>query len=129
MKLLLTSAGISNPSIHNALVDLLGKPVNEASALFIPTAIYALPRGGDIARSVICGLLGDPFCDLGWKSLGILELTALPGIKQALWIPVVGKRTPYWLEVATVSISATGCTNPGWRTCYLRCCKRLYMWA
>jgi len=89
MKLLLTSAGISNPSIHNALVDLLGKPVNEASALFIPTAIYALPRGGDIARSVICGLLGDPFCDLGWKSLGILELTALPGIKQALWIPVV----------------------------------------
>jgi len=89
MKLLLTSAGISNPSIHNALVDLLGKPVNEASALFIPTAIYALPRGGDIARSVICGSLGDPFCDLGWKSLGILELTALPGIKQALWIPVV----------------------------------------
>jgi dipeptidase E len=38
MKLLLTSAGISNTSIHNALVDLLGKPVAEASALFVPTA-------------------------------------------------------------------------------------------
>ena len=40
MKLLLTSCGISNTSIHNALVDLLGKPIAESSALFIPTAIY-----------------------------------------------------------------------------------------
>jgi len=49
MKLHLTSAGMSNASIRNALVELLGKPISEASALFIPTAIYALPRGGDIA--------------------------------------------------------------------------------
>ncbi|MGA2211577.1 MAG: peptidase E, partial [Acidimicrobiales bacterium] len=34
MNLLLTSAGISNPSITDALVDLLGKPVAESSALF-----------------------------------------------------------------------------------------------
>jgi dipeptidase E len=86
MKLLLTSAGISNTSIHNALVDLMGKPVNEASALFVPTAIYALPGGADIARKVICGSLGDPFCEMGWKSLGVLELTALPSIKQELWV-------------------------------------------
>lgn len=89
MKLLLTSAGISNTSIRNALVDLLGKPVAEASALFVPTAIYALPNGTDIARRVICGSLGDPFCDLGWKSLGVLELTALPSIKQELWVPML----------------------------------------
>lgn len=87
MKLLLTSAGISNQSIHNALVDLLGKPVNEASALFIPTAIYAIRGGPDIIRGVICGSLGDPFCELGWKSLGLLELTALPSIKEELWVP------------------------------------------
>lgn len=37
MKFLLTSAGISNASIHQALEDLLGKPVAQASALFIPT--------------------------------------------------------------------------------------------
>jgi len=55
MKLLLTSAGISNTSIHNELVHLLGKPIAEASALFVPTAIYALPNGADIARRVICG--------------------------------------------------------------------------
>lgn len=89
MKLLLTSAGISNTSIHNALVDLLGKPITGASALFVPTAIYAIAGGANISRKVICGSLGDPFCELGWKSLGILELTALPGIKQELWVPML----------------------------------------
>jgi dipeptidase E len=89
MKLLLTSAGISNTSIHTALVDLLEKPISEASALFVPTAIYAIPGGGDIVRRVIRGSLGDPFCELGWKSLGVLELTALPSIKPALWVPML----------------------------------------
>jgi dipeptidase E len=89
MKLLLTSAGISNTSIHNALVELLGKPVADASALFVPTAIYGIPNGGDIVRRVICGSLGDPFCDLDWKSLGLLELTALLSIKKELWVPIL----------------------------------------
>jgi peptidase E len=38
MKLLLTSSGINNTSIQDALVDLLGKPIAESNALFIPTA-------------------------------------------------------------------------------------------
>lgn len=86
MKLLLTSAGISNASIRNALTDLLGKPVAESTALFIPTAIYAIEGGAEIIRKVICGTLGDPFCELGWKSLGILELTALSSMKKELWL-------------------------------------------
>jgi len=89
MRLLLTSAGISNASIQNALVGLLGKPIADASALFVPTAIYGIPGGGDIVRRVICGSLGDPFCELGWKSLGLLELTALPSIKKELWVPML----------------------------------------
>lgn len=89
MKLLLTSAGISNKSIHNALVDLLGKPVSGASALFVPSAIYGIPNGANIIRGVIDGSLGDPFCKMGWKSLGVLELTALPSIKQELWVPML----------------------------------------
>jgi dipeptidase E len=89
MKLLLTSAGISNASIQNALVDLLGKPVAEANALFVPTAIYGIPGYAQIVQKVICGSLGDPFCQLGWKSLGLLELTALPSIKQELWVPML----------------------------------------
>ena len=44
MKLLLTSAGIKNPSIHDALVDLLGKPIAESNALCIPTAASELLR-------------------------------------------------------------------------------------
>jgi dipeptidase E len=89
MKLLLTSAGISNDRIRDALVDLMGKPISEASALFVPTAIYGIRNGGDIVRRVINGSLGDPFCELGWKSLGLLELTALPSIKKELWIPLL----------------------------------------
>jgi dipeptidase E len=89
MKLLLTSAGISNTSIRNTLIDLLGKPIAEASALFVPTAIYAIRNGGDIVRRVINGSLGDPFCELGWKSLGLLELTALPSIEKDLWVPIL----------------------------------------
>jgi dipeptidase E len=74
MKLLLTSAGISNTSIHNALVDLLGKPIAECNVLFIPTAIYPFPRGAGMAWQAICGKASSPLAQLGWKSLGVLEL-------------------------------------------------------
>ena len=89
MKLLLSSAGISNTSIRNALIDLLGKPIEESSALFIPTAIYGIKGGANIIRKVICGTLGDPFCELNWKSIGILELTALPTMKKELWLTML----------------------------------------
>ncbi len=46
MKLLLTSAGVTTPGIREALVDLLGKPVEEASALCIPTAQWGHPMVG-----------------------------------------------------------------------------------
>jgi len=45
VRLLLTSAGVKNPSIHDALVDLLDKPIAESNALFVPTAIYPFPGG------------------------------------------------------------------------------------
>ena len=90
MKYLLTSAGIKNASIHNALVDLLGKPIAESSALCIPTASYALPGGAAMAWRFISGREPDcPMCELGWKSLGVLELTALPSIDKELWVPMV----------------------------------------
>ena len=90
MKLLLTSAGIKNASIHDALVDLLGKPIAESNALCIPTAAYGHPRGGPgAAWRFITGQGPTPLCELGWKSLGVLELTALPSIDEALWVPMV----------------------------------------
>ena len=91
MKYLLTSAGIKNTSIHNALVDLLGKPIAEASALCIPTAGYGHPQvTPDRAWRFISGREPrTPMCELGWKSLGVLELTALPSINEELWVPMV----------------------------------------
>jgi len=91
MKLLLTSAGIKNTSIHNALVDLLGKPIAESDALCIPTASYAHPMAGPgRAWNFISGQ--EPRCpmtELGWKSMGVLELTALPSLDEDLWVPLV----------------------------------------
>jgi dipeptidase E len=89
MKLLLTSSGISNPSIRDALVGLLGKPIAESSALFVPTAIYPFPGGAGNAFRAITGNAMSPLCDLGWKSLGVLELTALPSIDEDVWTATV----------------------------------------
>jgi len=87
LKFLLTSGGIANASIHDTLVDLLGKPITESSALFIPTAIYPFPNGAGMAWKAISGQAASPLCDLGWQSLGVLELTALPTIQQESWLP------------------------------------------
>jgi dipeptidase E len=91
MRFLLTSAGIKNTSIHAALVDLLGKPIADSNALCIPTAGYGHPQGSpDGAWRFISGREPRcPMCELGWKSLGVLELTALPSIDEERWVPWV----------------------------------------
>jgi len=91
MKLLLTSAGIKNTSIHDALVDLLGKTIAESDALCIPTASYGHPQvtPGGAWRFISGREPNCPMCELGWKSLGVLELTALPSIEAERWVPWV----------------------------------------
>ena len=91
MKLLLTSAGIKNTSIHDALVDLLGKPIADCNALCIPTATYAHPMTdpGHAWRFISGQEPRTPMNELGWKSLGVLELTALPSIDRDRWVPWV----------------------------------------
>ena len=88
MKLLLTSAGIKNASLHAALVRLLGKPIAEAGALCIPTAGYGHPQGspGGAWRFLSGREPRCPMVELGWKSLGVLELTALPSIGRERWV-------------------------------------------
>ena len=86
MKFLLTSSGIKNTSIHNALVALLGKPIAESSALCIPTAVYPFSVGPAMAYRFISGLAAGPLTELGWKSLGVLELTALPSLDKERWV-------------------------------------------
>ncbi|MCF2537811.1 Type 1 glutamine amidotransferase-like domain-containing protein [Streptomyces sp. FB2] len=90
MKLLLTAAGITNASIRDALVRLLGKPIADADALCVPTAGYGHPMGSPAgAWRFISGRSPLPMCGLGWKSLGVLELTALPSIGAERWVPWV----------------------------------------
>jgi len=90
MKLLLTSGGVSNDSIRAALVDMLGKPIAESTALCIPTAMYGmLPRTAVMTWRQIAGQTSTPMVELGWKSVGMLELTALPSIDSENWVPLV----------------------------------------
>jgi len=92
LKLLLTSAGIKNASIHDALADMLDKPISKSTALCIPTAMYGHPwvGPGEKAWQFISGQEPRcPMCELGWNSLGVLELTALPSIDEERWVPLV----------------------------------------
>jgi dipeptidase E len=93
LKLLLTSGGVTNASIQSALVQLLGKPIAECHALVVPSAQWGHPMCGPAS---VRGLIAaEPtwhnFSGLGWASLGVLELTALPTIGTERWVPWVRK--------------------------------------
>ena len=95
VKLLLTSGGVTNASIEAALVGLLGKPIPEARALAVPTAQWGHPMcGPESVRGYVVG--GPPWllAGMGWASVGVLELTALPTIGPERWVP--------WVEGADV---------------------------
>ncbi|HET6651083.1 MAG TPA: Type 1 glutamine amidotransferase-like domain-containing protein [Nocardioides sp.] len=90
MKLLLTSGGVTNSSIHDALTGLLYRPIGDATALCIPTAEWGHPNCGPSGVwRFIAGKTPAPMIDLGWKSVGVLELTALPSIDEERWVPWV----------------------------------------
>jgi dipeptidase E len=89
IKLLLTSSGVSNESMRDALAELLGKPISESEALFIPTGVYPFVGGANYAWWPIAGKMQPGLVGLGWKSMGLLELTALPSIHRDVWLPSV----------------------------------------
>jgi len=62
------------------LVELLGKPFDEAKAVAIPTAIYGLDNGPSGAWQTLEQL------NAGWKEYGVIELTALPSLPKELWL-------------------------------------------
>lgn len=98
MKLLLTSAGITNDSIRDALLDLLGRPITECKAVVVPTAMHALPGGPGFSPMLLRDLAA-----MGWEELGVLELTALPTLLEEHWRPD--------LDAADVLIVAGGNTG------------------
>jgi hypothetical protein len=122
MKLLLTSAGVKNASIRDALVDLLGKPISESNALCIPTAQYGSmyePRMSCAGawRFITGREPRTPMCELGWKSMGVLELTALPSIDEERWVRRTRSTTRPRSEWSTASSRSSpkgtgGCSAP-----------------
>jgi dipeptidase E len=91
MKLLLTSGGVTNGSIRDALIDLLDKPIADSSALCIPTAQWGHPMCGPASvRGFVAGVLPwGGMTSMEWKSLGVLDLTALPTVGAERWVPWV----------------------------------------
>ncbi len=73
MRLLLTSSGLLNDNLRQALLNLLGMPFEEANLVYIPTAAMAEP--GDHSWFVN-GL--NRVYDLGWRQFDVLELNGLP---------------------------------------------------
>ncbi|HTU68080.1 MAG TPA: Type 1 glutamine amidotransferase-like domain-containing protein, partial [Steroidobacteraceae bacterium] len=68
-------------------VDLLGRPISECKALCVPTALHGHPHGSPEGtwRFISGGEPRCPMTELGWKSVGVLELTALPSIDRSRW--------------------------------------------
>jgi dipeptidase E len=126
LKLLLTSAGIKNPSIHDALVELLGKPTAECDALCIPTALYGHPMAGpgQAWRCISGQEPGTPTVGLGWKSMGVLELTALPSLDAERWVPLVRETEVLLVEGGAPRTCATGCGRPASQTSCRRWTRR-----
>jgi dipeptidase E len=91
VKLLLTSGGVTTPGIRAALVELLGRPVEESTALCIPTAMYGHPSvgAGEKVWEFVSGRSPNPMVELGWRSVGLLELTAVPTIDRERWEPAL----------------------------------------
>ena len=109
MKLLLTSGGVTNPSIRDALTELLGKPIADSNALCIPTAQWGHPVCGPASvRGFVVGQPPHHMSGLGWKSVGLLELTALPTIGEERWVPWVrtADLLPSLSETVWVGVSA-----------------------
>lgn len=73
MRMLLTSEGVHNDLIRQKLVELLGKPVEEATIVAVIDAI--LPFAGDNTKT-LADLHG--LSSLGWKEFDLLSLFAGP---------------------------------------------------
>lgn len=93
MKLLLTSGGLTNKSIRQGLIDLLDKPISQCKAIFIPTAIYAMPDADLYARQMLRQL-----ATMGWQEITMLELTTLPGLPEEHWLPSLEAADVIWVS-------------------------------
>ncbi len=79
MKLLLTSGGITNPSISKALFELVGKKPQDTSLVFIPTASNVEMGDKSWLIDDLINLKNQNF-----KSIDIADISAVP---ESIWKP------------------------------------------
>ena len=92
VKLLLTSGGVTNDSIRRRLEHMLGKPFDRCRALLIASAQWGQPHctPETVWKTVAGAWEGSTnLVGLGWASIGLLEVTALPSIGADRWMPWV----------------------------------------
>lgn len=77
MRLLLTSSGITNTSIANALFELTGKKPEETTVVFIPTASNVEPGNKDWFITDLINLKKQNF-----KSI---EITDISAVEEKIW--------------------------------------------
>jgi len=80
VKLLLTSNGVTNAAIRQALRELLGRPFSESRAVYIPTAAHAVPGDKFWLIQDLSAVM-----ELGWQELDVLELTAVDARTEQAW--------------------------------------------
>ena len=112
MKLLLTSDGINNQSLIDALVSLTPKPLPECTAVFVPTAANKIVNDDkDWERSNI-----DDCRDLGFKDFEVVNIDedtnqALKKLEAADIIVMGGGETSYLMEHIKNSGLMEACKN------------------
>ncbi len=79
MKLLLTSNGLCNKTIANALLDLLGKPFSKSKLAFIPTA--ANVEAGDKWWFI------DDLSNCKKQGFSKIDIVDISAIDKNLWLP------------------------------------------
>ncbi len=78
MKLLLTSAGLSNKTISKALEKLVGKPANKTKIVFVPTA-------ANVEDGIKDWLIKD-LCNL--QNLGFaIDIVDISAVDKNVWLP------------------------------------------
>ncbi|KKU51992.1 MAG: hypothetical protein A3A28_05150 [Candidatus Sungbacteria bacterium RIFCSPLOWO2_01_FULL_47_32] len=79
MKLLLTSGGITNKSIENALFDLVGKKPEDTSLVFIPTASNV--EKGDKSWLI------DDLMNLKKQNFKSIDIADISAVGEKIWKP------------------------------------------
>ncbi len=105
MKLLLTSGGVNNPAVVQALLRLVAKPASELKVAFIPTAMNTEPGDKGWAVDQLIFLR-----NMGLKQLDVVDISAMP---KALWLPRLEESDVIFVNGGNTTHLMTCCNESG----------------